>query len=190
MGRWVPDAQGRLIQAAIELFSDRGFEQVTVAQIAARAGLTERTFYRYFSDKREVLFFGSDAFEAAMVEALQSAAESLVPVQAVAVAVESIASFFEDRRSYAQRRQAIIDANAELQERERRKMGAIAVAMAAALERRGTKSLAAKLAAEMGVAVFRLAFDHWLIDPLERDYAYHVRDAFAALKTVTEGVYP
>ena len=61
MGRWEPDARGRLVKAAMELYGERGFEQTTVAEIAERAGLTERTFFRHFADKREVLFAGAGA---------------------------------------------------------------------------------------------------------------------------------
>jgi hypothetical protein len=58
MTRWEPNARGRLEQAALALYGERGFENTTVAEIAARAGLTERTFFRHFADKREVLFAG------------------------------------------------------------------------------------------------------------------------------------
>jgi AcrR family transcriptional regulator len=187
MGRWVPDAQGRLIQAAMDLYSERGYEQTTVAEIARLAGLTERTFFRYFGDKREVLFFGSELFERAMVEGVERAPADFTPIDAVGAALESIADFFNDMRPHSQRRQAVIDANPELQERERNKLAAIAVGMAAALQRRGVKASAATLSAEMGMAAFKIAFARWLNDQKERDIVYHIRESLEELKSVSAG---
>jgi len=187
MGRWVPGAQGRLIKAAMELYSKRGYEQTTVAEIAERAGLTERTFFRYFADKREVLFFGSEFLERAIAEALERAPADAAPIDAIGAALESVATFFTDGRSHPQRRQAVIDANPELRERERNKHAALGVAMAAALQRRGVKESTAALAAEMGVAVFKIAFERWLRDPIERDTAYYIRESLAELKSVSAG---
>src|ERR1035438_3906451 len=89
MGRWQPDSRGRLEQAALALFGERGFENTTVAQIAARAGLTERTFFRYFADKREVLFWGSRTLQELMVNALLNALPSAAPLEAVAAALDA-----------------------------------------------------------------------------------------------------
>src|SRR5579863_6613770 len=96
MVRWEPDARGRLGQAAFELFAERGFEQVTVAEIAERAGLTERTFFRYFADKREVLFAGTEAFAETVVRALGAAPTSLSALGAVNSALEPLSNFFTD----------------------------------------------------------------------------------------------
>src|ERR1700761_936965 len=94
MGRWEPDARGRLAQAAMELYGERGFEQTTVAEIAARAGLTERTFFRHFADKREVLFNGSDRFRAAVVGPVDAAPPSVTPLEAVKAGIEAAGSVF------------------------------------------------------------------------------------------------
>ncbi len=185
MGRWVPNAQGRLIEAALDLYSERGFEQTTVAEIAQRAGLTERTFFRYFADKREVLFLGSEQFERSIVEGLERAPAALTPLDAVAVALEHTATFFADRRAHARRRYAVIDANPELQERERQKLGALAAALAAALQRRGVKATSARLAAEMGVAAFKIAFENWISQPNESPFERSIRNAFEELKSLT-----
>jgi AcrR family transcriptional regulator len=187
MGRWEPNAQGRLIQAAMDLYSERGYEQTTVAEVAKRAGLTERTFFRYFADKREVLFFGSEILERAMVESVRRAPAGLAPIDAIGVALESVATFFADRRSYSRRRQAVIDANPELQERERKKLAALALALAGALQHRGTTASAATLVAEVGIAVFKISFERWLNDPQDRDNAYHVRESLSELKSVSAG---
>lgn len=187
MGRWVPGAQARLIKAAMDLYRERGYEQTTVAEIAKQAGLTERTFFRYFADKREVLFFGSELLERAIVEGVEQAPPGLAPIDTIGVALENIATFFNDSRPHSQRRQTIIDANPELQERERNKFAALAVAMAAALQRRGVKASAAALTAEMGAAVFKNAFERWLYDPQQRDIVYHTREALADLKSISAG---
>src|SRR6202522_2177012 len=98
MVRWEPGARGRLGQAAFELFTERGFEQVTVAEIAERAGLTERTFFRYFADKREVLFSGSKELEKGIVLGIEGAPREASPLEAVALAFEAAAARLEDRR--------------------------------------------------------------------------------------------
>ena len=112
MSRWEPNARGRLEQAALELFAERGFEQTTVEDIATRAGLTKRTFFRYFSDKREVLFGGGDEFKQRFVDALAGAPASAAPIEVIAISLETVASAFRDRHQFARRRQAVIAANA------------------------------------------------------------------------------
>src|ERR1700730_15804958 len=98
MGRWEPNASGRLVQAALELYGERGFEQTTVAAIARRAGLTERTFFRHFADKREVLFWGAGELQALLVNAVANAPESVAPIDAVAAALEATGDLFSERR--------------------------------------------------------------------------------------------
>src|SRR5262252_4534806 len=118
MGRWEPNARGRLEQAAMDLFIERGFEQVTVAEIASRAGLTERTFFRYFADKREVLFWGAGSLQEFVVSTVALAPDSVAPIAAVAAALEGAGALLQERREFARQRQTIIAANPELQERE------------------------------------------------------------------------
>src|SRR6516225_9018777 len=101
MSRWEPGARGRLEQAAMELFLERGFEQTTVTEIAGRAGLTQRTFFRHFADKREVLFGGSGALQELLVSTLASAPESAAPIDAVAAALEAAAAGLQERREYS-----------------------------------------------------------------------------------------
>jgi AcrR family transcriptional regulator len=187
MGRWKPDARSRLEQAALELYSERGFGQTTVAEIAERAGLTERTFFRHFADKREVLFSGGSVWRERIVNALDHAPFPLPPVDAVGMAIEAGAMLLQDRRDYARRRQAIISANAELQERERIKLASLASALADGLRRRGVDDPAASLAAEMGIAVFRIAFERWLDEANHSDLARTVSELLDELKLVTAG---
>src|SRR5207237_3904467 len=113
MGRWEPDARGRLEQAALALYLERGFENTTVAEIAERAGLTERTFFRHFADKREVLFDGGGALQELVVGTVAAAPGSLAPIDAVAEGLEAAAGLLQDRREFARQRQSVIVASAE-----------------------------------------------------------------------------
>src|SRR5476651_2134991 len=114
MARWQPDSRGRLEQAALALYGERGFENTTVAEIAASAGLTERTFFRYFADKREVLFSGASALQELLVTTVTAAPASTAPIDAVAAAIEAAATVLQQRREYARLRKSVIAANAEL----------------------------------------------------------------------------
>jgi AcrR family transcriptional regulator len=179
MARWEPDAAGRLREAALVLFEERGFEQTTVAEIAARAGLTERTFFRHFADKREVLFRGSEGLRDALVAAIDEAPAAASPLEAVTAALDAAGAVFA--RELASRRRAVILANPELQERELIKLASLAGALAEALRRRGVEDPVAGLAAETGMAVFRITFERWVTDPAERPWAEHLREALAEL---------
>jgi AcrR family transcriptional regulator len=190
MGRWEPDARGRLERAALELFSERGFEQATAAEIAARAGLAERTFFRYFADKREVLFGGSGRFQEFFTQHVAEAPAQLGPLDAVIVAVEAVGVGFDQRRELSRQRQNVIVANAELRERELIKLATLAVALAEVLRRRGVGDPAADLAAEAGVAVFRIAFQNWVDPTNDRDFGELVRESVAELRSVTVGGQP
>ncbi len=187
MSRWEPDARGRLERAALELYSERGFEQTTVAEIAARAGLTERTFFRHFADKREVLFGGAGSLQDLLVTTLASTPESVPPIDAVAAALDAAGVLLQDRRAYARLRQAVIAAHADLQERELIKLAALSAALADTLRRRGVKDPAASLTAEAGIAVFRIAFETWVGEADQRDLPQVIRESFDELKAVTGG---
>jgi AcrR family transcriptional regulator len=187
MSRWEPNARGRLEAAAMALYAERGFEQTTVAEIAARAGLTERTFFRHFTDKREVLFYGAPALQELLVSTVASAPDAAAPIDAVAAAVEAAAALLQERRDGARLRQAIIAANPELQERELIKLANLASALAGALRERGVSEPGASLTAEAGVAVFRIAFARWVGDPGEQDFPRLIRESLDALKAVTAG---
>jgi AcrR family transcriptional regulator len=187
MGRWEPNARGRLEQAAMELYVERGFEQTTVAQIAKRAGLTERTFFRYFADKREVLFAGAGSLQDFLVGTLASAPDSAAPIDAVVAALEAAGALLQERREYSRQRQAVIAANAELQERELIKLASLASAIAGALRRRGVTDPAASLAAEAGIAVFKIAFERWVNETSQPDLPRLIRESLDELKAVTAG---
>jgi AcrR family transcriptional regulator len=187
MVRWEPNAQGRLQKAAFDLFFERGFEQVTVAEIAERAGLTERTFFRYFTDKREVLFAGTAALQDLMVSAVTDAPGSAAPIDAIAAALDAAGATFGELGAGPRRRQAIISAHAELRERELIKLAGLATALADALRRRGVGDPAASLTAEAGIAVFKIAFERWVAEPDGPDLTRVLRAALDELKSVTAG---
>jgi AcrR family transcriptional regulator len=186
MVRWEPDARGRLEQAAMELYGERGFEQTTVAEIAARAGLSERTFFRHFADKREVLFSGASALQELLVTRVASAPEAEAPIDSVVAAVEAAGALIQERRNGARERQNIISANVELQERELIKLASLAAALAEALRARGVESPVASLAAEAGIAVFRIAFERWIAD-IDQDFPELIRESLVELRGVTAG---
>lgn len=187
MSRWEPNARGRLEQAALDLFAERGFEQATVTEIARRAGLTERTFFRHFADKREVLFADAAALRETLVSAVASAPDSVAPIEAVAVAVEAAGDLLQERREYARQRQAVIATTAGLQERELVKFASLASAMAGALRRRGVTEPTASLAAEAGVAVFKVAFSRWISGTGQQNLRQLVRESLGELEAVTAG---
>jgi AcrR family transcriptional regulator len=187
MGRWEPDARGRLAQAAFALYGERGFEQTTVAEIAKRAGLTERTFFRHFADKREVLFAGADALRERLVSTCISAPDSAAPIEAVAAALEAAGAVIQEGRELARQRQAIIAASAELRERELIKLASLASALADALRRRGVEDPAASLTAEAGIAVFRVAFERWIDEADRQDLPRLIRESLDELKAVIAG---
>ena len=187
MARWKSNARGRLEQAALDLYSDRGFEQTTVAEIAARAGLTERTFFRHFADKREVLFGGSSVLQDLLVEKVSKAPASLAPLDAVAVALGAAETLFPERREASRQRQRIIAANAELRERELIKLASLSAALAEVLRNRGTEDPAATLAAEAGITVFKLAFERWADISNPQAFAQLVQDTLSELRAVTAG---
>src|SRR3954452_8734321 len=157
MSRWKPDAQGRLVKAAITLFDEQGYDATTVAEIAEAAGLTKRTFFRYFSDKREVLFNGSHELTARWVAGIAGAPADASAIAAVSAGLDEVADLFADRHPFARRRSRIIAAHPELQERELIKLESLAGAIAAALRERGASDNAAILAAHAGVTVFHIA---------------------------------
>jgi AcrR family transcriptional regulator len=166
------------------LYAERGYENTTVAEIANRAGLTERTFFRHFADKREVLFAGSEVLQQELVSAVAGAPDSATPIEAITAGLEAAAAVLPDRE-LAQRRQGIIAANAELQERELIKMASLAAALAETLRRRGLSDPAASLTAEMGTAVFKVAFERWVGEGNDRDLPQLIRESLDELPVLT-----
>ena len=187
MARWEPDARGRMLAAALDLFAEKGYDKTTAGDIAARAGVTERTFFRHFADKREVLFAGPTALDEVVAEAIAKADEAASPLEMVfAAAREGAARIAEQRtREQAARRTRIVQANPALQERELLKMAAMRSASQKALAERGVGDPAASLAAHSGVAVFQSGFDRWVSGETDLSLPECVDEAIAALHDLT-----
>ncbi|RAO54003.1 hypothetical protein LUPAC06_04982 [Micromonospora saelicesensis] len=189
MARWQPDARGRLEAAAFELFRERGFEQTTVADIAARAGLDKRTFYRLFGDKREALFSGSGRVEEVLVRAVTESDAG--PFEAVVAAFRRVAEeLFADRLELVRARQSIIESSPELQERELRKTGSLAAAVTAALRARGLDETTATLATESGATVFRVAYARWVAPDSHAPLSDLIAEVAAELRAITSAQTP
>jgi AcrR family transcriptional regulator len=191
MARWEPNARGRLQQAAMELFRERGYAQTTVQDIAAHAGLTERTFFRYFADKREVLFSGGAELQAVIVDALAAAPRGTTPLDAALAGLAAAAEFMQPFHERARARHALIMAHPDLQERELHKLTALATAIGDALVARGVADPTARLAAEASLAVFKVGFHGWVEGGAARataqPFAHHLRAALDDLKAVVAG---
>jgi AcrR family transcriptional regulator len=187
MSRWEPNPGRRLEQAAYELFLEHGYDRTTVADIAARAGLTERTFFRHYADKREVLFGGAAALRDELLRALDAVPPALPAIEAVRIAVEAASALMHGRRALAHERQRIVAANAELQERDLIKRASLTTALAQGLQRRGIAEPTASIAADMGIGVFYVGFGHWLDGPADRELVDVVHEGFDQLKAVAAG---
>lgn len=184
MGRWKPGAGDRLREAALSLYLERGFEQTMVADIAERAGVTARTFFRYFADKREVLFDDSSALEEKSLAALEGLPTTTSALDAVAAVLETVAQTVGVDRELARKRQAVIMANAELRERELIKLTSLSTALADRLRQRGIGDIEASLAAETSIVVFRVAFSRWVTatdDQVLQDIMRETLDRLRAL---------
>lgn len=187
MARWEPDARGRLALAALELYAERGYESTTVLDIAQRAGVTERTFFRYFADKREVLFDGAVDLQDAVVAAIASAPPTMSPIDAAGAGIERAAVLIGGRRDYSRQRAAAIAAHPSLQERELLKLATLAAAAASALRARGVPERTAALAAEAGLTVFKVGFERWIGDAASVEFVDCIREAFDELRALTAG---
>jgi AcrR family transcriptional regulator len=185
MSRWKPDAQGRLMKAAIALFDEQGYEATTVAEIAERAGLTKRTFFRHFADKREVLFSGSHELQRLWLEGVAAAPADATPLAVVTAGLDPVAEMFTERHEFARIRAGIIEANPELQERELIKLQNLTGAITAALVERGVSANAAILAAHTGVTVFHVAFARWVEQDDPTAFRRLMDESLEELRSVT-----
>jgi AcrR family transcriptional regulator len=185
MVRWEPGTRERLQAAALELFASRGYEQVTAAEIAQAVGLTERTFFRNFSDKREVLFHGQELFLQAFVDGIDQAPADASPLELITAALHGAASFFPDeRRPYSRLRQTVIDLNPALQERELHKLGVVAATLAAAMRTRGIAEPGASLAAQSAASVFGISFTQWIREGETRSMPDIAADVLGELRVL------
>ena len=184
MSRWQPDARQRLQQAAIELFAEQGFAATTVPQITARAGLTTRTFFRHFADKREVIF-GGDEIPALATRLLAEAPPSLDPMTLIVGGLKTVAETrFEGRREEIRQRRDIIRSDEGLRERDLRKRAALGEAIKDGFVARGVGTATAALLAESTVTVLYVALDQWLDSSGDRTLFEIIGETFGSLQAV------
>ncbi len=184
MPRSGEEARRRLRQATLELFQERGYEATTTAEISARAGVTERTFFRHFPDKREALFDGEEAFRDALVEAVAAAPLEMSTLDILRTAFASMEPMLRSNRAFSESRGAVIAQSPALQERVLTKTAGLTRALSAALARRGVDEPTASLAAELGMAAFSHAAKAWFDDP-QPGLEAHLRCAFQTLQDLT-----
>ena len=162
MARWQPGAPQRLVVAAVDLFTEQGYDATTVAQIAERAGVTKSTFFRYFSDKRELLVAGQETLSRLLADGITEAPADASPLEAVAAGLERASGAMGPaNRELGPRLRAAVAASAELQERDALKSVGLAAAMTAALVARGVPDATAHLAGELGVLAFKRGYARW-----------------------------
>ncbi len=178
------NARKRFEIAATALFQERGVERTTVPEIAARAQLTERTFYRYFADKREVLFWRAGELQARVANAVAGAPAHMRPLAVAIRALEAVGDFFDGSRANVKRRQALVAAHPEFLEREMLKLHELTLAMGAALEKRGLEAPVARMVSEAGVTIARVALERWISDDRERDFAHHIQGSRDELRII------
>jgi AcrR family transcriptional regulator len=176
MPRSGAEARTRLREAALELYEAHGYDATTTAQIAARAGVTERTYFRHFADKREVLFDGEIELRDVMAGAIADAPDTASALDLVMAAYEAAVPLLIAGRPIAIRRAALIAATPALQERAHAKSAALADAIVAALTARGVPAPTARLAAQVGAAAFQRATAQWYPEP-SRDLVALLREA-------------
>ncbi|MFJ9537508.1 TetR family transcriptional regulator [Streptomyces sp. NPDC101225] len=184
MPRSGAEARRRLQQAALELYRERGFDRTTTAEIAARAGVNERTFFRHFPDKREVLFDGEADLRAALTRAVTEAPEGLQPFEVLLRAFREAAHVLEENRPFSEPRLAVIAVTPALRERDLAKAASLTEAVAEALVRRGVAGRLADLAAQTGWAAFHHAAQAWIDDPA-RSLDAHLLQAFDDLRALS-----
>ncbi|WP_353648467.1 helix-turn-helix domain-containing protein [Nakamurella sp. A5-74] len=188
MARWQADARGRLVLAAVDLFTEHGYDSTTVAQIAQRAGVTKSTFFRHFSDKRELLVAGQQTLSRLLADGITEAPATATPLEAVARGLERASSELGPaNHDLGPRLAAAVAASTELQERDALKSVGMAVAMREALVGRGIADATAQLAAELGVLAFKRGYERWAQSSAEEagDLAPHALAALQELRAAT-----
>lgn len=182
MARWNPGTAERLTQAALELYAEHGYDNVTVAQIAERAGITRRSYFRYFPDKREVLFAGSERLPVAIGEAVVAARPAASPLSATLEAVAEVGTDLVEHLDHTAERRAVIATSPELQERERTKRAAVTSAIHDALLQRGVDVHSADIVAQIATIAIQGAFDRWSDGHGQESFATCLQTVVASLR--------
>jgi AcrR family transcriptional regulator len=173
-----------MVRAALDLFAERGYEQTTASDIAERAGVTERTFFRHFADKREVLFDGAGVLQQVAYEAVLAQPAKTSPLEAALAGIVAAGGLFEDRHAFAVRRACIVAAHPSLQERELLKLATLTDTTTNALLERGVEPTTASLAAHSAVIAFHVAFARWVSAKKPPNFDVCVKEAAQALRAL------
>ena len=186
MGRWEPGARERLVVAAVDLFTEQGYDATTVAQIAERAGVTKSTFFRHFPDKRELLVAGQETLSRLLTEGITEAPADASPLEAVATGLERASTAMSQMsRELGPRLKAAVAASTELQERDALKSVSLAAAMTTALIARGVPDPTAALASALGVLAFKRGYAEWSEGDHDGDLAQCILPALDELRTAS-----
>ena len=188
MPRWAPGVRERLVLAAVDLFTEQGYDATTVTQIAERAGVTKSTLFRYFPDKREILAAGQETLSRLLADGIAEAPEGASPLEAVAAGLERVSGEMGPmNREFGPRMKAAVAANAELQERDALKSVGLAAAITTALIARGVPDPTAHLAGELGVLAFKRGYTQWSVveRESENDLAHYTLAALDELREAT-----
>lgn len=185
MGRWEPDPRGRLERAALELFAEQGFAATTVPEIAERAGLTTRTFFRYFSDKREALFSGEDWMRAQVSDVIRSAPSDLTPAELVEFTLETAANtIFESRFDALRRWRVVVATDEALRERGLLKQQLMTETFVEVLHERGIDPQTADMIAGLATLTLQSATASWLAQPVAtKPLAAFIHESLSTLRT-------
>lgn len=185
MSRWQPNARERLESAALELFIEHGFAATTVPQITAHAGLTTRTFFRHFVDKREVLFAADDDFPALVSHIVSQAPPSLSPVAVFEAGIDALAAeMFEGRLEFLRARHMVVRSDEGLAERELSKRAAMADAITRAYLDRGVDQVTAALTAQFTMAVVGVSVGRWIGENGATPLPHIMRETLQLLRAI------
>lgn len=190
MARWDPGTEQRLIQAALALFRERGYSEVTVTHIAERAGITRRTYFRYFPDKREVLFANSDRLVAAVGEAILTAGAQVSALNAALNAFTLAGNYLTEHIAHAAERLEVIRSSPDLQERERTKHAALSTEVERALVTRGTAPGVAHVTAQVTTLAFVNAYEQWTDARDHEDFADRLQRTVNAIRSALDNQHP
>jgi AcrR family transcriptional regulator len=178
------EARRRLQQAALELFGTKGFDLTTAAEIAEKAGVTERTFFRYFADKRDVLFDGETALADVLTASMREAPAEMGPWDVLFRAFAAAEYLFVENREFTLPRHAVIQSDPALQERALAKTRSLTASLDAALRERGVSVHLAMLAAQVGMAAMSHAVASWFEDG-SRNLSDYLVDAFREVRDLS-----
>lgn len=173
-----------IVEAGIQLFGERGFTAVTVADIAEAADVAPRTFHRYFPDRDELLFADVTEHRQVVRDALEAQPfDPQRPLDTLAAVLTALASHFDGALDATRARDRLIRANPALHARDLTKQAdiedEITERLASNLGVTPDGDLRPRLWAKVGLACFFSAYRTWIIQG--GTLATHITKSLAAL---------